>query len=131
MHHPDRARCSAAYVLVLRQLGGELETAWSEELRARRGELDRQRETVEAAADRLTMELGASSRPNYTSLFDEEGSRIARRERFQPILTLGRPWRSPGSSRARGNRSKPREQYWRPELPLASAAAATASAARR
>lgn len=62
----------------------------SEQHRARRGELDRERETVKTAADRLDGGVGCELSPDRTRPLHEERSRGARRERFQPILPLGR-----------------------------------------
>ena len=83
----------------------------SEELRPRGRELDREREAVEAAADRLDRGVGCELAPDGTRPLDEERRRLARRERLEPILPLARhvqrrPARDEHAQPARGREDR-------------------------
>ena len=61
-----------------------------EELRSRRGELDRQREAVEAAADLGDGRVGRELAPDPARSLDEERRRVAVGEWLESVLLLGR-----------------------------------------
>lgn len=70
----------------------------SEELRPRGGELDREREAVQATADRLDRGVERDLPPDRSRPLREQCGRLIRRQRFQPILLLARhvQWRPAG-----------------------------------
>ena len=61
-----------------------------EELRPGGGELDREREAVEAAADRLDRRVGCELPPDGTRTLDEERRSVVGRQRLEPVLPLAR-----------------------------------------
>ena len=61
-----------------------------EQLRPRRGELDREWEAVEAAADLLHGHVGSDIAPDGPGSLDEECGRLLLRKRLEPVLVLPR-----------------------------------------
>ncbi len=62
-----------------------------EQLRPRRGQLDREREAVEAAADLLHGRVGSDLAPDGVGALDEQRGGLLLRKRLEPVLVLARP----------------------------------------
>ena len=60
----------------------------AEELRACSGELDRQREAIQAAADRIDRRARCELSPDPAGSFQEQRHRMSRGQRLERVLTL-------------------------------------------